>query len=291
MLAGRGWRTCGVASEVAPLREVVLGWPPDALGRVDDLERNLMLAPVDLFRLRSQIDALAALYEARGVRVHVVTEAEAPPNFIFMRDLFFMTPEGAVLARMAGAARMGEERLAAAALASRGVPILLTPRGRATFEGADALWLDSTTVLVGRGRRTNLAGAEAVTRLLADMGVQCIEMELPPGTQHLLGVVNFIDADLAAMRADRPLDALESLLRERGIEPLVLDADDEVRRGLAMNFVTLRPREIVMPAGCPASRRRLERVGVTCWEADVSEALHAAGGVGCMTGILWRTAD
>lgn len=286
--AGKGWARCGVASEVAPLREVMLSWPGEALGRVTDLERNLMLAPVDLTRARAQTEALASCYEALGVRVHMVREAAAPPNFIFMRDVFFMTPEGAVLARMAGTARAGEERLAAAALASRGFPILLTPRGHATFEGADALWLDARTVLIGRGRRTNRAGVEAVARLLADMGVSATEIVLPPGTQHLLGVVNFIDVNLAAVRSDRPVDALRRVLLERGIEPLVLEADDEVRRGLAMNFVTIGPRVIVMPAGCPVARRRLEGAGVTCHEVEVSEALHAAGGIGCLTGIVRR---
>lgn len=286
---GRHWRRSGVTSEVAPLREVLLSWPGDYLAATDDLDRLLLLEPVDLALMRRQTEGLMAFYEAHGVRVHVVSpETPPPPNFVFMRDVFFMCGEGAVLARMAAETRAGEERLAAEALARLGVPILVTVRGEATFEGADALWLDDKTVLVGCGLRTNRAGCRTVSNLMAEMDVTCVPVELPPGTQHLLGVVNFVDVDLAIMRADRPSAQLEEVLREQGVRIVVVPANDEVRKGLAMNFVTLAPRRVVMPAGAPETRRALERAGVTCEEAAVSEYLKAAGGLGCLTGIVRR---
>ena len=286
---GRLWARCGVTSEVAPLREVVLSWPSDRLAAVDDADAHLLLEAVDVHAMRQQAEALVTFYESHGVRVHMVRrDPPPPPNFVFMRDVFFMCGEGAVVARMAAAARAGEERPAAEALSRAGVPILLTMRGQATFEGADALWLDERTVLVGRGLRTNAAGHDALARLLAEMDVACIPIDLPPGTQHLLGVVNFVDADLAITRSDRTSTALEDALRARGVRTLTLEADDEVRRGLAMNFVTLAPRHVVMPAGAPTVRHTLEQAGVQCEVAEVGEYLKAAGGLGCLTGILRR---
>lgn len=287
--AGHLWARCGVTSEVAPLREVILSWPGDRLAVADDLDGNLLLEAVDVDVMRRQTEALVSFYEAHDVRVHLVRcDLPPPPNFVFMRDVFFMCGEGAVVARMAGSVRAGEERLAARALSEAGVPILLTMRGQATFEGADALWLDERTVLAGCGRRTNSAGLAALAGLLAEMDVACLPVDLPPGTQHLLGVVNFVDVDLAITRSDRISAPLEDALRARGVRTLVLEAGDEVRRGLGMNFVTLAPRHVVMPAGAPSVRRTLEDAGVTCEVAEVGEYLKAAGGLGCLTGILRR---
>lgn len=284
------WARCGVSSEVAPLREVMLSWPSDRLAAVDGLDANLLLAPIDLAVMRRQTEAVAAFYEAHGVHVHMVRTPSPPPNFVFMRDVFFMCAEGAVVSRMAARARAGEERCVAEALAALGVPILLTMHGQATFEGADALWLDARTVLVGYGRRTNGEGFAKLARLLADMGVTCLEVELPAGVQHLLGAVNLLDVDLAAMRADRPCPALEDLLRAHGVRTVVLEATDEITRGLAMNFVTLAPRHVVMPSGAPAARRVLEGAGIEVETLDVGEYLKAAGGLGCLTGIVRRGA-
>jgi N-dimethylarginine dimethylaminohydrolase len=55
-----------------------------------------------------------------------------------------------------------------------------------------------------------------------------------------------------------------------------------------MNFVTLAPRHLLMPAGCPRTRARYEARGIRVEEVDVSEYLLAAGGIGCATGVLAR---
>ena len=48
---------------------------------------------------------------------------------MFVADLMFMTPEGAILGRPASTVRAGEERLVARRLAELGVPILRVVRG------------------------------------------------------------------------------------------------------------------------------------------------------------------
>ena len=154
----------------------------------DPPDRFLMLERPDLDRLRRQAEALADFYRGQSVAVHFARPSQPPPpNFLFMRDLFFMTPEGAVLARTASLQRAGEERFTAEALAALGVPILRTPRGAAFLEGADALWLDAQTVLVGLGRRTNREGCTLLAGLLAELGVSVREIPLPEGVQTSWG--------------------------------------------------------------------------------------------------------
>ena len=74
---------------------------------------------------------------------------------MFCADLLVMTPQGAILARPASTVRAGEERQVARKLAALGIPILATLTGNACFEGADLMWLDEKTAIIGRGLRTN----------------------------------------------------------------------------------------------------------------------------------------
>ncbi len=285
---GTVWAPYRVTHAVATLRAVLLGAPGEELRDLARPSDWLMLEAPDLARLQAQAAGLAAAYAAEGVEVvwNRPQGDDVPPNHIFAADLFFMTPEGAILARMAAEQRAGEERLVAQALAAAGVPILLTPRGDATFEGADAAWLDPRTVLMGVGQRTNRAAVAQIGPLLASMGVEVRVAELAGGVQHLLGAVNLVDVDLAVVRATQLTPSLRVALR--GWTLVELPDDDEVLDRRAMNFVTLGPRAVLMPSGCPRTRATLEAHSVRVVEADVSEYVKAGGGMGCATGILRR---
>lgn len=281
------WAGYRVRSEVEPLRAVLLTWPGDELAFSGEPADWLMGARPDLGRMRAEAEAIAAFYTAHGAAVHWIrADRPAPPNLVFARDLFVMTPEGAVLGRMAAAQRAGEERFAARALAEAGVPILATPRGHATLEGADALWVRDDTVLVGLGNRTDEGGFRALGRVLAEQGVTAIGVLLPPTVQHLLGSVNFLDRDLCVTYDATP--SIRAALADLGVRALQFVDTAEVTRARALNFVTLGPRQIVMPAGAPAVRGRLQEAGVVCHELAVDEYLRAEGGLGCLTGILAR---
>lgn len=294
--AGAVWANYRVRSAYARLRAVMLAWPDADLAFAGDPSDWLMNARPDLARMQAEAVGLAEAYRAAGVEVRwirgpgtasrVACPAPVPPNLVFACDLFFMTPEGAVLARMAAEPRAGEERIVAVALAEAGVPILATPRGDATFEGADAMWVSDDRVAVAVGRRTNRAGFDAVARVLADQGVACEAVEIPPTVQHLLGSVNRIDEDLAAAWGTSP--SMRAVLARAGVRLLAFDGDDEVVGARALNFVTLGPREVLMPAGAPRTRARLEAEGVVVHERPIGEYLRAAGGIGCATGVLAR---
>ncbi len=286
---GRLWHRCGGRSEVTRLEEVLLNWPGEELCFTEDPDHHLMLDRVDLAAIRRQTAAVAAFFEERGVRAHIYRSRQPPPpNLLFMRDLFFMTPEGAVLGRPASEQRAGEERFAAEALAEIGIPILASLRGNALFEGPDVLWLDRRTAVAGVGLRTNPEGLRAVAGVLRTFGVETLRVPMPAGIQHLLGVVNLIDRDLAAIHAGKAPEELKEILRERGFELLEQPADAELTERRGMNFVTLGPRRLVMPAGCPGMRARFEAAGVEVFELEVGEYLKAGGGLGCLVGILRR---
>lgn len=288
---GALWAPCGLDSEWAPLRAVLLHRPGSELGASADPDAVNMLAPLDLARAQEQHDALARAYRDAGVTVHLLEPPHTPaPNQMFLADLFFLTPEGAILARPASHVRAGEERVAARRLAELGVPILRSVSGPATFEGADAMWLDPRTVLVGRGLRTNDAGVSQVRATLAEQGVEVIQVDLPYGTMHLMGMLRIVDRGLAIAWPGRLAVRAVEALRERGYDVAFLPDTREALAGAALNIVTLGPRRILMAAGNPATQAFYEQHGITCVTVPVDELAKAAGAAGCLTGVLERAA-
>ncbi|MGA9351390.1 MAG: arginine deiminase family protein [Anaerolineae bacterium] len=286
---GQVWGSCGVATEWSPLKAVLLHRPGSELEDLADPDAAQMLALLDAGRARQQHDALAQAYRDAGVVVHYVEPSETPPpNLMFVADLIFMTPEGAILGRPASTVRAGEERLVAWRLAALGVPILRSVRGKGTFEGADALWIDPQTVLLATGLRTNVEGAAQVANLLREMGVEVIQVGLPYGAMHLMGTLRFADRDLVIAWPGRVPYAAVEALRARGYTVFFIPDEEEAVRGMALNFVTLGPRRILMPTGNLITQAFYQDAGITCQVVEVDEILKAAGGIGCLTGILER---
>jgi N-dimethylarginine dimethylaminohydrolase len=248
-----------------------------------------MLARLDVEKARFQHETLAQAYIQAGIKVFYVEPGEARlPNQMFVSDLMFMTPEGAVLARPASTVRAGEERWVARQLAELGVPILKSVRGRGTFEGADAAWIDPSTVLLGRGLRTDAEGASQVTALLLEMNVRVIEVDLPCGTMHLMGMLRLVDRNLALAWPRQLAHAAVEALRDHGYIVHFIPDEVEAIRGFALNFVTIGPRKILMPAGNPNTQAFYENLGITCLTVEVDEIAKAAGAIGCLTGIIER---
>ncbi len=285
---GSLWAACGIDSEWRRLTVVALRRPGAEIA-VDDTNASQFLDVLDLGRAQAEHDALADAYRAQGVEVIEVPDAPRPsPNRMFCADLLVMTPEGAILARPASTVRAGEEVAVAAALAQARVPILKTLTGQATFEGADLMWLDGENAIIGRGLRTNQQAIDQIAALMAEIGRGLIAVDLPHGTMHLMGMLRIAGADLAIAWPRRTPHAAVVALRERGYRVAFLPGEDEAENNKALNFVTLGPRRILMPAGNPGARGFYEGLGVEMIETPMTELRKAAGAVGCLTGVVGR---
>lgn len=286
---GSIWNSCGINSEWNELKTVLLHRPGGELDDIIDPDTVQMIDIPDRNLLKEQHNAMAQAYRDAGVDVLYLEPAEIPPpNLMFVADLVFMTPEGAILSRPASTVRAGEERVVAEGLAARGIPIIRSVSGNGTFEGADAAWIDPDTVMIGLGLRTNAEGASQVATVLNEMGVDVIPVDLPHGSMHLMGDLRFVDEDVAVCREGRTSYGAIMELRDRGFSLIFVPNSREVSENMAMNFVTLGSNKILMPKGVPATRSLLEDYGVECRVTDIDELTKAAGGIGCMSGVLER---
>lgn len=286
---GNIWGACGVNSEWAPLKAVLLHHPGAELAASADPNAVQMVAPLDIAKAQEQHAALAQAYRDAGVTVHYVNPPTPPsPNQMFCADLLFMTPEGCILARPASDVRAGEERQVAAALARIGVPILRSISGRGVFEGADAAWLSPQKVIVGRGIRTNLEAINQIRTVLGEMGVEVLAFDMPIGTMHLQGMLRFADHNLALAWPVRLAYAAVETLRAAGYHVEFLPDVNEAIHNAAFNFVTLGPRKILLAAGNPVTQQFYESLDIECVTVAVDELYKAAGSIGCLSGIVER---
>jgi len=284
------WTACGIDSEWRPLKSVLTHCPGEELNAAqDDHDAIQMLDAVDLGRAREEHIAMVEAYRSAGVEVHAV-EPDLPcaPNLMFCADLLVMTPHGAILARPASTVRAGEERQVARKLAALGIPILATLTGHATFEGADLMWLDQNTAMIGRGLRTNDAAITQIGNLLNGLGIELIAVDMPFGSMHFMGMLRIVDRDLAICWPRRTPYRCVTQLRELGYRVIFPDFHDDQASYRGINFVTLGPRRILMVAGLSSLQDEFEKLGIECLTCPTDELSRAAGNVGCLTGVLRR---
>lgn len=286
------WGNWYCDSEVGKLRRVLMRRPGKEIEIVNETNYSQFRwkNPMDVDKARAQQDKLAQIYRDHGAEVYYVEDQrEDRPNALFMRDLVFITPEGAIVCRPGIAARRGEERFAAAALSKLGVPIVKTINGEGFFDGACGMWVDRNTVILGTGARANREGAAQVEAELRNMGVtDIIRFGIPYGHAHLDGLMNFPDKKTVLLFPWQvPYDVVKALL-DKGFK--VIEADDlyEVKVKMAINFVALEPGKIVMPSGCPNTKHKLEEAGVEVIEVDLDEIMNGWGAIHCMTVFLNR---
>lgn len=286
---GKIWGDIGAGSEYGRLRRVLLHRPGKGIENVRNASKVLWTEILDPRLAREQHDSLAKTYKKLGVEVfYLDTFGKDTPNLYFMRDLFVMTPNGAILSRPASRVRSGEEKIVAKNLINLDVPILLTVHGDAVFEGPDIVFINKTLAFVGYGIRSNMAGVKQVTELLNGMGVETLTIQTTYGCGHLDGVMNIVDKNKAILFPTRVSYQVYETLKKHGMKIIDLPDLHEAEQGMAINMVPVAPSVVVMPSGNKVTKRLLEKNNIECHEVNVSELMKGGGSVHCMTGIIKR---
>lgn len=279
----------GCSSEVNTLRAVLLHRPGEEMNHFD-YRKVRFRAPIDPQKFQQQHDVLADYYRSQGVTVYYVENRRLDrPNAVFCRDKLFMTPEGAIITRLAMEQRRGEERYIAETCAKLGVPIVKTIAGDGIFEGANATWVDRHTVILSLSVRANRSGYQQMADELKRQGVtEILTMQIPYGHAHIDGLLNFASDDLVFLHACQvPYEVVDSLKR-KGFRIVETPSLTETKYGYATNFVALKPNHVVSGNLAPRSVELLEKHGVKVDVLDLSELNKGRGSVHCMTAFLKR---
>lgn len=281
----------GCSSEVNKLRAVLMHRPGKELENFD-FRAARFREPVNLEKCQQQHDLLTDYYRSHGVEVYYVEEQRTDrPNAMFMRDHVFMTPEGAILARLAMPVKRGEERYTAKTLGEIGVPIVRTICGDGIFEGANAAWVDRKTVILSLSSRANRAGYDQMEYELRRMGVtDIIPMQLPYGHAHVDGLLNFASNDTVVLHACQVPYMVVDALKKKGYRIIETPSLTETKYCYATNFVAIEPGHVVMSVGAPRTVELMEKAGIKVDVLDLSELNKGRGSVHCLTAFLKRDA-
>ena len=285
-----------VNSEYKHLKVVLLHKPGPEIEQVDNPTDVLHIRKVDYKRIEKEYEQIINLYKRLRIKVYLIdcnriggSDKRCLFNMMYTRDLLFMIPKGPIMAKMKFDVRRDEVKYAERALRSIGVHVRNTIEGEATFEGADALWVNSRLVVVGVGNRTNTEGFSQVRDELKIHGMDCVSVPAPRYTTHLLGVLQFVDSDLALVRVDLADLEIIDLLKRNKIDIVNIPENDEVKERQAMNIVTVTPKEIIMPADCPKTRKIYRGCGIKIVaEVKINQLINGRGGLACATAVLDR---
>ncbi len=279
----------------APLQRVLMRGARHAMRGADRHEWHYGPG-FDPGRAADQHDRLAALVEAAGASIEWLDDApDGLADSVFTHDPSLVTDGGAVILAMGKRLRRREPELHEAAYDRLGVPILgrIEPPGQ--VEGGDCVWVDGSTLAVGRGVRTNQAGIQQLANLLGPLGVEVFGYDLPlwqgvDACLHLMSVISPLADDLALVYAPLLPFAFYELLVSRGIRLVAGDAEEfSASQGLSLNVLATAPREVVAVAGFPRTAAAMQAAGcrVATFEADAL-CIACEGGPTCLTRPILR---
>jgi dimethylargininase len=219
--------------------------------------------------------AYVAALGAAGLAVDVLPPLEDFPDSVFVEDPALVLPEGAVLLRPGAPSRMAEREAMRGALV-RHFPRVLELGEGALVDGGDVL-VAPDTIYIGLSKRTNLAGAEALQRHLADLGRAARVAATPEGVLHFKTASSLLDEE--TVLATRRM--AESGVFE-GLRVLVVP-EDAAANALRANDT------VFVGAAYPRTIEMIAREGHHVVPLDVRETAKLDAGLSCLS-LRWKAA-
>jgi len=267
------------------------GWnQPERVARWRDLGFQ---RPPDFVQAQSQHESLCRELEAAGAEVLDLPPApDLSLDAVYAHDASLATDSGLIVMRLGKANRVTEGHHHGWFAARLGIPNLAKIIAPGTTEAGDIVWLDSQTLLIGHGYRTNPAGIAQIRSLLAAKGIDVITAPLPhgPGPSaclHLMSLISLLDEKTALV--DLPWLAVETvaLLRARGFQ--FVEIDERERETLASNVLALGGKRLLAMEENRNTNARLRQAGFEVRTFPGSElCVNGGGGPTCLTRPLLR---
>lgn len=284
-------------SEVGRIRTLLLKHPNDSHIDQRDIdgqwrELNYSARP-DFEKTRSEYESYLDILREYVDEFRFLPQDRAVGlDSVYVRDPVVITEAGAIICNMGKVRRRAEPEIAGKFLNELGFPILGAITGDGRLEGGDIFWLDSRTLVVGQGYRTNAEGIRQLRGLTSGIVDDLVVVPLvhgdgPEECFHLMSFISPIDYDLAVVYSRfMPVPFREYLLA-RGIR--LVEVPDEEYVSMACNILAVAPGKCIMLSGNPITKRRLVEAGAEVREfcgGDI--CLKGAGGPTCLTRPLVR---
>jgi N-dimethylarginine dimethylaminohydrolase len=247
----------------------------------------------DFAAARSQHEILCGLLREGGAEVVTLPSTEyLTLDAVYAHDASLATDCGLVLMNPGKKNRVAEAQAHADFCGQLGIPVLGEIRVPGVSESGDIVWLDSRTLLVGDGYRTNKAGIEQIRSLLSSKDVEVLSAPLPYGSGpsaclHLMSLMSMLDEQ--TILVDLPWLAVETveLLKRRGFRLIEIEYSE--RDSLACNVLSLGRKRLIALEENVKTNQRMRDAGFDVRTFPGSEiCINGAGGPTCLTRPLLR---
>ncbi len=251
----------------------------------------------DFAAAQKQHEILCGLLRHSGAQVVSLPAMDSLTlDAVYAHDASLPTDDGLILMNPGKKNRVAEAQAHADFCRQLGIPVFGEIRLPGTSESGDIVWLDSKTLLVGDGYRTNKAGIEQMRTLLSSKHspnqVEVISASLPYGSGpsaclHLMSLMSMLDEQ--TILVDLPWLAVETveLLKARGFRLIEIEYSE--RDSLACNVLSLGKSRLIALAENVKTNQRMRDAGFDVRTFPGSEiCINGAGGPTCLTRPLLR---
>jgi len=247
----------------------------------------------DFDKAKAQHEILCRELANAGAELVEMTGAtELSLDAVYAHDASLATDFGIILMRPGKPNREPEAAYHGSACETFGIATFGAITAPGTTEAGDIVWLDSRTLLIGHGYRTNAAGIQQMRDLLAPRGVTVVSAPLPygPGPSaclHLMSLISLLDEQTALV--DLPWLAVETVELLKARELRLIEIDCSERDTLACNVLALGHGRLLAIEENHKTNQRLREAGFEVRTFPGSEiCINGSGGPTCLTRPLLR---
>ncbi len=219
--------------------------------------------------LKQHLKYIEAL-EQLGLKVKIIEKNDKYPDSTFIEDVALCTPVCAIVTNPGAPSRQGETE-AIKQILNEYYGIIEEINSPGTLEAGDVMKAGDL-YFIGISSRTNPAGAEQLIKILNKHGMQGITIPLKR-MLHLKSGVSYLENNNLLV-AGEFVNKKEFRKFNR-----ILVKPDEL---YAANSVWINDK-VLVPAGFPETRKRIEGAGYETITLDVSEFRKVDGGLSCLS--------
>jgi len=224
---------------------------------------------VDLF-LQQHATYVSAI-KAAGLKVDELPALEEFPDSVFVEDSALCLKDAAIILRPGAPSRFGEAQCIRPTLENH-FSRVIELQGPGFVDGGDVLLSDSDA-FIGLSARTDQAGLEELSSVLAEFSYSTVKVETPASILHFKTECGLLDSQ--TIFSTGKLASLGCFDNYLVIE---VPAGEEG----AANIVRLND-VVFISCGYPKSEALLKSQGYSVVALDTSEAAKVDGGLSCMS--------
>ena len=229
---------------------------------------HIARSPVDTRLAEQQWEAYVAALRSVGWRIHEVPTLDSAPDCAFIEDTVVVYRDLAVITRPGDDTRKPETAAVEPAVRDLGYRVerIVAP---GTLDGGDVLKVDDT-IYVGLGGRTNQAGIDQLSALVAPLGGRVVRVPVSK-VLHLKSAVTALP--------DGTVIGWDAAVDDPSVFPTYLSMPEES----GAHVVVIDDRRVLMAADAP---RSAELLRARCYEVisvDISEYEKLEGCVTCLS--------